>query len=55
MKLLSARQWFRAFEAPGFISVQQERLIVPKEDAVESWHMTAGSLVTSGRRPGRPD
>ncbi len=52
MKLLDANEWRRTFEAAGFTSVQQERLIIPPEEAVESCHMTVGSLVTSGRSPG---
>ena len=52
MKLLSARKWRQFFKAAGFTGVQQERLLVPQEDAVERWHMTVGSLVTSGRSPG---
>jgi len=51
MKLLDAKGWRRAFETAGFAAVRQERLVVPKEDAVEPWHATVGSLVTTGRNP----
>lgn len=52
MALLSAAQWARAFEGAGFAPVRQHRLVIPHEEAVESWHATAGSLVTSGYNPG---
>lgn len=52
MKLLDAAGWRRAFEDAGFTAVRQERLVVPEAEAVERWHATVGSLVTSGRSPG---
>jgi SAM-dependent methyltransferase len=51
MVLLSAAQWARAFEGAGFARVRQERLRVPPEEAVEHWHATVGSLVTTGYNP----
>jgi len=50
MNLMSARGWRRAFRHAGFQSVSQERVIVPRSEAREHWHATAGSLVTRGRR-----
>lgn len=50
MKLMSARQWHRAFERAGFQSVSQERLVIPEAEARERWHATVGSLVTRGIR-----
>lgn len=54
MKLLSAAEWLRTFEEAGFTELFQERLTIPKDEAVESWHTTYGALVTSGRKPLRP-
>lgn len=50
MKLLSARRWRRAFRRAGFQGVTQRRLILPRTEAVESWHSTVGCLVTRGAR-----
>lgn len=50
MKLMSARNWRRAFEGAGFQSVSQTRLVLPATEARERWHATVGSLVTTGRR-----
>ncbi len=52
MALLSAAQWALVFEGAGFAPVRQKRLVVPREEAVEPWHATVGSLVTSGYNPG---
>jgi SAM-dependent methyltransferase len=52
MALLSAAQWSRAFEDAGFAPVEQERIVVPGEEAAEPWHATVGSLVTRGYNPG---
>jgi SAM-dependent methyltransferase len=51
MSLWSERHWRRAFEQAGFVSVAQERLLIPAKEAVERWHTTVGSLVTRGSRP----
>jgi SAM-dependent methyltransferase len=48
MRLMSAREWRAAFQRAGFTSVVQSQLVVPLGEAVESWHATVGSLVTSG-------
>jgi ubiquinone/menaquinone biosynthesis C-methylase UbiE len=50
MRLLDSGGWRRAFEDAGFANVAQERLVVPEAVALEPWHATVGSLVTSGRR-----
>ena len=51
MRIWSGAHWRRAFEGAGFTAITQERMIIPREDAVESWHASVGCLVTSGRRP----
>lgn len=50
MRLLDSAGWRRVFEGAGFAHVAQERLVVPEAVALEPWHATVGSLVTTGRR-----
>ena len=50
VKLWDGPRWRRAFERAGFVEVTQERMILTPEEAVEAWHVRAGSLVTRGRR-----
>jgi SAM-dependent methyltransferase len=52
VKLWSGHRWRRAFERAGFAEVEQEKVTLPAEEAVEPWHATVGCLVTRGRRPG---
>ena len=51
MRRWSGASWRRAFERAGFTAIAQERMIIPREDAVESWHASVGCLVTTGHRP----
>ena len=51
MRMWSGALWRRAFERAGFTAITQDRMTIPKEEAVEPWHAGVGSLVTAGHRP----
>jgi SAM-dependent methyltransferase len=51
MRMWSGTRWRHAFGRAGFTAITQGRMIIPREDAVESWHASVGCLVTTGRRP----
>ena len=48
MRLLSAAEWWAAFEAAGLEVVEQSQVTVPEEEASEEWKTTVGSLLTVG-------